>query len=630
MSAAESDVADNQVVCVSSPDYSTESAGSVGDVNVSAADNNDILSAGINSNDVLSEESDVGTYSDLDKLIRLTTSGTTLRLYQDYEYNNDTDKIFNTSGITITKSIIIDGNGHTISGNNITMGFTVNASDVTLSNLNFVRMTKTFSWFGENGRVLNSNFKTPTINWYGDNCVIENSTFRDLLNKDLFFLENNDFLVKGCTFSNITCTSNGIIFSFLDANDCKIVNCTFLNCSNTGSSIYRGILSFYGVSSIINSSFISCGGRNNLIFSSTADVLVNNSYFNDITANRVFSAESTGIKFYNCIFYNTTNTLARTDSKTPSLDSGSIVYNCTFIRNRGNWAICTGGTGVNISNSKFYNNTGCIYSNFAYTFIENCEFKDNLGYNGGVVYLNNNNSIVNNCSFSNSTSYDIWIKNNVTTNMDSKTASANISGNITPFVYYDYLIVDNHTNGDGVNTPCNISWAIKNVAYGGTIFIKNGVYNMTGMQSISCNVLGESRDGVIINNGSFQMFIPYAYVKNITFNHMQQSFQIYNSCTLTDCRFINFNKTTVNMITTRNYAYLHEIKNILVENSSFNYFYQHGTAAQAYGFIWDNISFQNCSFKYLTSDGVVTYSSFSNIIVNNSNFTACFFFNCYR
>ena len=96
VSAAESDMVDNQVLCVSSPDYSAESAAGAGDVNVSANDNNNVLSAGIDAN-VLSEESDVGTYSDLDKLIRLTTSGTTLKLYQDYTFNNDTDKSFNTT-----------------------------------------------------------------------------------------------------------------------------------------------------------------------------------------------------------------------------------------------------------------------------------------------------------------------------------------------------------------------------------------------------------------------------------------------------------------------------------------------------------------------------------------------------
>ena len=60
------------------------------------------------------------------KLIKLTTSATTLKLYQNYRYNNTNWFKFAATGIVTDKSIIIDGKGYSIGIDAKTMGLSTN------------------------------------------------------------------------------------------------------------------------------------------------------------------------------------------------------------------------------------------------------------------------------------------------------------------------------------------------------------------------------------------------------------------------------------------------------------------------------------------------------------------------
>ena len=63
----------------------------------------------------------------------IENAGTTLDLTKDYTFNNETD---NNMGILINKdNFVLNGNGHTIDGNNQSRIFNITANNVTLSNL---------------------------------------------------------------------------------------------------------------------------------------------------------------------------------------------------------------------------------------------------------------------------------------------------------------------------------------------------------------------------------------------------------------------------------------------------------------------------------------------------------------
>lgn len=64
---------------------------------------------------------------------KIEKAGTTLDLTNDYTFNNKTD---NNTGIFISKdNFALNGNGHTIDGKNISRIFSIDANNITLSNL---------------------------------------------------------------------------------------------------------------------------------------------------------------------------------------------------------------------------------------------------------------------------------------------------------------------------------------------------------------------------------------------------------------------------------------------------------------------------------------------------------------
>ena len=110
------------------------------------------------------------SFEDLSLKINNTPEGGVLVLDRDYIYINGSNK-----GILINKTIIIDGNGHTIDGNNASRIFNISADNVVIENINFINgnpIAKYFSrdigggaiyWNGANGRVKNCNFSNNVI-----------------------------------------------------------------------------------------------------------------------------------------------------------------------------------------------------------------------------------------------------------------------------------------------------------------------------------------------------------------------------------------------------------------------------------------------------------------------------------
>ena len=98
-----------------------------------------------------------GTYTDLHEMINATT--TTLGLPYDITYNEAVDADNFNAGVVIDKAITIDGNGHTISGNNAYRIFDITAGNVVLTNVTLTKGNATYGGaiYVDNGGNLTTN-----------------------------------------------------------------------------------------------------------------------------------------------------------------------------------------------------------------------------------------------------------------------------------------------------------------------------------------------------------------------------------------------------------------------------------------------------------------------------------------
>jgi len=121
----------------------------------------------------------IGSFEELSNLINNTPEGGILILTKDYEFLNET----NSKGIKITKTITIDGNGHTINGNKISRIFNITADNVYIKNINFINGN---AW----ARYFSMNVGGGAIYWIGANGKVENCNFT---NNSCYGLEEDPF-----------------------------------------------------------------------------------------------------------------------------------------------------------------------------------------------------------------------------------------------------------------------------------------------------------------------------------------------------------------------------------------------------------------------------------------------------
>ncbi|WP_296862809.1 hypothetical protein [uncultured Methanobrevibacter sp.] len=95
------------------------------------------------------------TFTDLKNLIDSASSGDTIEL--DDDYTNDGS--ITADGITISKPITIDGNGHTLNANGKSGLFKLNVDNIILNNIEFLNAShEAISVSGSNCKIINCNF----------------------------------------------------------------------------------------------------------------------------------------------------------------------------------------------------------------------------------------------------------------------------------------------------------------------------------------------------------------------------------------------------------------------------------------------------------------------------------------
>ena len=235
------------------------------------------------------DDADLLTTSDLSDTLEASTQSFsslknsiprrgTLTLNSDYQFSKSMDKNYY-DGIPLSRSITINGNGHSIDGQNTARIFSVTSSNLILKNIIFKNA------YGDHG---------GAIYWKGGSGTIENCTFINCLSYDggSIFALNSSLTFKDCTFTdNQALVSGGSIYGMYGTysiNNCKFIN----NKAKDGGAICAD--AYYSLT-ISDSQFTSnnasrYGGAVATLFNSTTTNT--NNKFNNNKAN-------TGNDYYN-------------------------------------------------------------------------------------------------------------------------------------------------------------------------------------------------------------------------------------------------------------------------------------------------------------------------------------------
>ena len=304
---------------------------------------NDVISVE-NYNQVVANENDVGSFDDLKTEIENVDEGGVLTLTKDYKYVNGS-----TNGISISKSITIDGKGHTLDGSHLSRIFKIDKDNVYLKNIKFVNgdASHDWEWMTYGGAIFNTNSNGSAVN-----CSFINNTGYHGGAIHINWGDTTYFPCINCTFiNNSHCALKGG----------SAVNCTFINNFNDDIYSYGGAMC--GVSAV-NCTFI------------------NNSASEDGGALWGGSA-------VNCTFIN--NYANHFGGSIYVTDDNTVIVNCTFM------------------DSSALEKGGAIYSSKTNLLINNCSFINSFAESGDSIYMMS--GVLNNSYFENDDDNSYIFKN---------------------------------------------------------------------------------------------------------------------------------------------------------------------------------------------------------------------------
>ena len=373
--------------------------------------------------DVLEKSYD-GTFTQLQNKISFSSAGSTLYLDEDYSYN---DGFGGSWGISITKPITIEGNGHIIDGMSKSRIFYITAKEVVLRNITFANGFTTgnggavYMYGVENASFENCNFLANSVNGYGGavfadgvasfsmtDCVFirnygsandeltqwilgdiggtgvtigdDNYVHNEASNGGAISLSNVDHsLIEHCTFnSNFAVGAGGNIHLF-NVDDFMVRHSTFINSfAGYGGSIHAegSNLSLDHVN-ISNSATFQFGGS---IATRWSNLKISNSNFNTYV-----SKHSAGGAIYNFL-------------------GSAMVENSSFYNGFAYYggAIANSQANLTVMSSKFINNSGgyggAIYNNHGNLYVDGSFFNNSEAKQGSAIFcmLSNDLSFTNN------------------------------------------------------------------------------------------------------------------------------------------------------------------------------------------------------------------------------------------
>ena len=390
---------------------------------IAQTDNDEILSK------------DDGTFTALQNKINNAASGSTITLENDYAYDNG----FDIEGIYISKSLTINGNGHTLDGNHASRIFSV-AKNVVFRDIIFINGNAEYG-----GAIYSPNFS----------ILLENCTFEDNTADcgGAIYINNVGNTVVNCRFSGNSVTHKGGAIHVNDKGECTIENCSFFvnSADYWGGAVYGGSAvncSFefnharYGGGAVCWVSVVNCSFKYNSADESGGAMengdAVNCSFVDN------HAGTNGGAMYYgdavNCVFLGNS-----ANNNGGAMRSGSAVK-CTFILNSAR-------------------NGGALQD----TNAENCTLRSNHADEyGGAIYWGSAES----CIFSDNTAD---VEGDDTYKTEFTKPILTVSNFISPYNSGEKLII-NFTNSKGIPiTNANMTIRVyKNDVMVGTYYCLSG------------------------------------------------------------------------------------------------------------------------------------------------------------
>ena len=606
-------------------------------------------------NDEILKDSATGSFSELNTLIKASQVGDVITLNKNYAYNSLTD---NSNGVTIAKSITIDGDGHYIDGKNLARAFYIDGNNVTLKNI-VIKSTyrdergAAIVWNGENGELSNvyitdSNSTSPSGNlagggaiyWSGANGQVKNSRFANCIataNGGTIAVDAPNFRISGSSFERTTgFRAGGLWFSRLSTNS-SVVYCNFTRCvgSQTNSNYGAGALFYQLVNGYINNCrFIQNSGyaAGAIIVPASASGDIYNCYFESNYGRANGAVVNYDGNLVNCTFV---NNWGETDSC--AVKVGNVaVDNCHFSGNYFNGTsnrrsvVYFASSGASISNSRFVNNVVPNYlffiaSNINYVTFEKCNVTGNnvnsvfYATTGSKYSFRNmriTSNTIANVVFQFNDGTEVNLVNNV------------IQGTYYPsgytmktFTPYNTLYVGPSATGDksGSNRNNLITFAdaLLKINYGGTIYITSGTYEI-GTVSFNnyIHFIGDSNKNTIIKNSVITFNTKYTSIKSVDFKNTRVSSGV-RGISISNCIFEDF--TSTSYLLSFPVAPQCKFTDNIVRNINAPIFNvgNDGDSLLVENVLFDKITSTNALFKYASGNNA--NNIYKNITVTNSH-----------
>ena len=324
-------------ICVGST-FATDSDIPVTDVGVDNTQQNigiahDDLST--KNNEIPNLQAEEGNFTELNGEIQGKTSYT---LGKDYKFISGESF---SAGITIsTDNFVLDGAGHIIDGSGLARALYINASNITLKNINFINTNP--SNCSTNKGYGGAIYLNDSANCTLSNCTFTNTTATSAGGAICWRGINGS--VINCTFTRTNTSSFGGAIDWGSDNG-SVINCTFTNTTATRG----GAISWSGDNgSVINCAFINTNSLND--GGAIYWVRINGSVSNCTFTNTTTTGKGNAIYIHNIASLSITNCSCNSvDDKAPIYNDGAILSPVEIITMDGKTKKVTNGEKVNLT-----------------------------------------------------------------------------------------------------------------------------------------------------------------------------------------------------------------------------------------------------------------------------------------
>lgn len=606
------------------------------------------------------------TFKDLNDLI---LNSNEIVLDKDYAYFNDTE--FN-EGIVISKSLTIDGRGHTIDANKFARIFNISSGNVILKNIKFANGYVDYNYGGaifcnnSDVSVINCSF-TENFAYYGSaisstnaNVTIKDSTFSNNFGiEGTVYADNSDVNVANSDFEKNSVILYGAGLA-LNYSNISIADITITNAEgyNGGALYLRNSKGNIKKSNLNDNMALLTGGAVNIIGGNITfeDSVFTNNFVNadnNIIHGGALYLSKADLTLNNCTFAD--NIAGIYGGALCIFESNATLKDCNFINN-------------SLNSTYFTQRGGAIYLEDGKISLDNCDFEKNNGQFGGSLYFLNSNATLSVCEFSENhvvsngacMLFENVKANVVDCNFDNN--FADFSGGVLYLLHTDITFLNsNFTNNvgcfGGVISSSSINLTALNCkfennradseggTYGGAIHFLGGNATFEDCSFINNHALSEAytRLGGAMYITDAEIFLKNTHFDNNSASTADALHLTRSNLQALNCSFENSNpdgyaliylinsegsisdSTFANLTSSGPAALALSDSDLTLSNSNFTNISStsNGCAMSSYG---GNISINDCNFinskgriNNYNNGGALSLSN-GNVLITNSNF----------